>query len=77
MHIGRNNQQVDYQLNGKTLQKTTQEKNLGVIVLNNLKSSEHVAKVAAKDNSHLGIIKRNFSVLTKEILVPLYGDQLS
>lgn len=72
MHIGHNNQQADYQLKGNTLQKTTQEKDLGIIVSNNLKSSEHVATVAAKANSRLGVIKRNFSVLTKEILVPLY-----
>ncbi|KAK3884088.1 hypothetical protein Pcinc_011624 [Petrolisthes cinctipes] len=34
--------------------------------------SEHIAKVAAKANSRLGIIKRNFVILSGEILVPLY-----
>ncbi len=72
MHIGRNNQQADYQLKGNTLKKTTQEKDLGIIVSNNLKSSIHVAKIAAKANTRLGIIKRNFNVFNKEILVPLY-----
>lgn len=72
MHIGHNNQQADYKLNDTSLEKTTQEKDLGVIVAHDLKASVHVATVAAKANSRLGIIKRNFSVLTKDILLPLY-----
>ena len=72
MHIGRSNQQADYQLNGSTLGKTSQEKDLRLVVANDLKSSVHVTTVAAKANSRLGIINRNFSVLTKDILLPLY-----
>ena len=72
MHIGRSNQQADYQLNGSRLEKSTEEKDLGMWVSDDLKSSVHVAKVTAKANSRLGIIRRNFSVLTKDILTPLY-----
>ena len=72
MHIGRSNQQAHYQLNGSRLEKSTQEKDLGIIVTNDLKSSAHVTTVAAKANSRLGIIKRNFSVLSRDILLPLY-----
>ncbi|KAK3870680.1 hypothetical protein Pcinc_024102 [Petrolisthes cinctipes] len=46
---------------------------LGIEVSFNLKFSAHAAKIAAKANSRLGIIKRNFTVLlSEEILVPLY-----
>lgn len=72
MHIGLHNQQADYHLNQRLLQKTTQERDLGIIVSADLKSSIHVSRVAAKANSRLGIIKRNFTVLSKDILVPLY-----
>ncbi|KAK4316666.1 hypothetical protein Pmani_012192 [Petrolisthes manimaculis] len=71
MHVGRNNLQADYHLNGTPLQKTTEEKDLGILVSCDLKPSQHVAKVAAKANSRLGIIKRNF-IRDREILVPLY-----
>ena len=62
MHIGRSNQQADYQLNGSTLGKSSQEKDLGIVVANDLKSSVHVTTVSVKANS----------VLTKDILLPLY-----
>ena len=72
MHVGHHNRRADYHLNQRQLQKTTQEPDLGIIVSANLKSSMHVSKVAAKANSRLGIIKRNFTVLSKDILMPLY-----
>lgn len=72
MHIGNSVHRAEYQLNGVKLEESDREKDLGIIVANNLKSSSHVAMVAAKANSRLGIIKRNFSVLDKTILLPLY-----
>lgn len=72
MHIGHRNQQASYPLRGTVLHTITQEKDLGILISNDLKSSAHVACVAAKANSHLGIIKRNFTILNKAIMVPLY-----
>ena len=72
MHIGYNNVKQDYNLNGRTLAKTEAEKDLGVLVSSNLKPSNHVAVVAARANSRLGIIKRNFEYLDKEMLRTLY-----
>ncbi|KAK4306932.1 hypothetical protein Pmani_021286 [Petrolisthes manimaculis] len=72
MHIGYNNQQADYHLNDTVLQKTSEEKDLGILVSRDLKPSAHVAKIAAKANSRLGIIRRNFTFPSKEIVVPLY-----
>lgn len=72
MHIGHNNRRNAYQLDGVTLEKSNEEKDLGIIISSDLKSTKHVAKITAKANSRLGIIKRNFSVLNKEILLPLY-----
>ena len=72
MHINHSNQQGVYQLNGNRLEKFTQEKDLRVVVTDNLKFTAHVATVAAWANSKLGKMKRNFSVLTKDIMLPLY-----
>ncbi|KAK4314500.1 hypothetical protein Pmani_014205 [Petrolisthes manimaculis] len=72
MHISHDNQGNDYQLGGVTLQKSSTENDLGITISSDLKSSAHVAKVAAKANNRLGIIKRNFTVHDKEIILPLY-----
>lgn len=72
MHIAHWNQQAKYQLRGTALHNTTQEKDLGILIFNDLKSSVHVASVAAKANSRLGIIKWNFPAINKAIMVSLY-----
>ena len=72
MHIGQKNPRADYVLYGNALMKTEVEKDLGILVSSNLKSSHHVAAVAAKANSRLGIIKRSFEFIDKEIFLALY-----
>lgn len=72
MHIGCSNQQIDYHLNSSRRDKSIQGKDLGMIVSSDLKSSAHVAAITTKANSRLGIIKRNFTILTKDIMLPLY-----
>lgn len=72
MHFGYGNPRNDYKLGESDLEKSALEKDLGVYVSADLKSSAHVAKVAAKANSRLGIIKRNFEYLDREIMLPLY-----
>ncbi len=69
IHASRNSQLVNYQLKGSRLGKSTQEKDVGMIVADNLKSSAHVSAIAARANSILCIIKRNFSVLPRIILL--------
>ena len=72
MHIGHNNPRANYELYGNDLMKSEVEKDLGILVSSNLKSSNHVAAIAAKANSRLGIIKRSFEFLDKEIFLALY-----
>ena len=45
MHIGRNNARANYMLYGVDLMETEVEKDLGILVSSNLKSSNHVAAV--------------------------------
>ena len=72
MHIGRNNTRHNYSMNGKFLLTTEYEKDLGVIIENNLSHGRNVASAANKANRTLGIISRIFTCKNKEILMPLY-----
>ena len=72
MHIGSKNQKMDYCLNNQILQKTELEKDLGVLVSNDLKPSSHVAEVSAKANRVVGIIRKNFEFLDAETVVALH-----
>ncbi|RNA25653.1 hypothetical protein BpHYR1_029897 [Brachionus plicatilis] len=48
MHFRANNMRYDYQLGGLTLNKTTKERDLGIIVTSDLKSSEQAKRAAAR-----------------------------
>ena len=63
MHIGHSNPRNDYQLQGITLETSDLEKDLGVFVSSDLKPSAHVAKIAAKANARVGLIKRTFTYM--------------
>ena len=72
MHIGHSNLNTDYMLNNKTLQKTTVEKDLGVLVSNDLKPSKHVTSVAGKANRVVGLMRKNFEFLDAETVTALH-----
>ena len=48
------------------------DRDLGVIVQNNLKCSKQCAKVVNTANGIIGMIKRSFSYLSKDIAIQLY-----
>jgi hypothetical protein len=72
LHIGKKNPCYNYYMNGTELDTVTEEKDLGVLVTNNLSFSKHIAKAAAKANSVLGMIRRSFTYIDKESLLVLY-----
>jgi hypothetical protein len=76
MHLGHSNNQTDYSMgdpeNKTTLAKTQLEKDLGVYVDPSLKFSKHCEKAANKANRILGLIRRSFDHLDKEMLKTLY-----
>ena len=72
MHIGKNNPQVKYELNGVELQTSKVEKDLGVLVSDDLKPTQHVGAVAAKANRMVGLIRRNFSHMDLEMCKTLH-----
>ena len=46
MHVGRHNPQFDYKMGDHTLEKTTVERDIGVLVNSNLKPADQCAKAA-------------------------------
>ena len=52
-----------YTLDGVTLSQVNEQKDLGVLISDNLKPSNHVAAIVKKANQRLGLIKRCFSGL--------------
>ena len=72
IHYGINNLDINYVMAGTELEVVANERDLGVVFDDQLKFSSHIRGIVNKANSRLGIIKRNFSDLTKEVFLPLY-----
>ena len=74
MHIGYKNQNAQYSLLGKKIESTNQEKDLGVLISNDLKFSKQCIEVEKKAQKLLGYIKRQFRNKNKEIVLTLYNS---
>ena len=59
LHMGHKNKEAEYKLGDNVLRKAVVERDLGVIVDRNGKSSEQCAMAVKKANAVLGMIKRN------------------
>jgi len=70
--MGYNNTCPEYFLNGAELENVSEEKDLGVIVSDDLKWEKQCSQTVAKANIVLGLIKRNFTDRSKETIIPLY-----
>ena len=60
MHLGFNNFQATYSMDGLQLQTVSEEKDLGVIMSDNMKWEKQCSSAVLKANRILGMIKRNF-----------------
>ena len=65
MHIGYKNEWRKYKMNDHLLEQVTEEKDLGVIIDNELKFHKYTAAIIKKANSILGLIKKSFVSLDK------------
>ncbi len=72
MHIGSKNTKHLYTLDNSTLTPVAEEGDLGIYFDQSLKFSIHCAKSASKINSMLGLIRRIFSYMDKEIFLNFY-----
>ena len=72
MHIGKNNVKQSYRMNDQELETTKAEKDIGVMVQDDLKPSLHCAKVAAKANGVLGQLSRAVLYRDSNTFIKLY-----
>lgn len=76
LHFGKNNQGNKYYMKVKDsveqIKDLNEEKDLGVIFDNKLSFDTHIGKIVNKANQMLGIIRRSFSYLDKDVFLKLY-----
>ena len=72
LHLGSNNPQFVYNMEGVTLNAASNQKDLGVFVDQSAKSSLQVSKAAQKANRVLGQLLRSFKCREKNVMVQLY-----
>ena len=72
LHIGKKKHCQTYKMNGYTLEQVTEEKDLGMIIDNELKFHKHAAMAIKKANRILGLSKKSFVNLDTNSLPLLY-----
>ena len=72
MHIGNQNLKHTYTMDGTNLTTTREERDLGVVIDDQLGFDKHIRGIVKKANRMLGLIRIGFSCLDKEIFMNLY-----
>ena len=72
MHVGRVKREALYTMGGQEMQKTTIERDLGVMVNSKLSASDQVMECRKKALRMLGTINRNVSYKSPEVITKLY-----
>ena len=75
--MGRNNHKYQYRLGYDLLERSSAEKDLGVLVDDRLVMSKQCALAAMKANGILGCIRRNTASRSRVVILPLYFGQAS
>ena len=65
----RKNERYDYKLCNLPIKHVTEEKDLGVIISEDIKVYKNLAKNVKEANKILGMIRRTFSYMNKEMLM--------
>ena len=61
-----------YKMEEKNITKSDEEKDLGITIGGKLKFQQHINLQTKKANQRLGMIKRSFCNMDKEMFLPLY-----
>jgi len=72
MHMGKRNNESSYEMGGKVLKVSEEERDLGVVMHKSAKPSRQCAEAAKKGNSTLGMIRRTIVTRDKDTILRLY-----
>ena len=72
MHIGKKNPNFNYSLYGNNIECVDKQRDLGVIISNDLKYADQCDQAYKKANRMLGLISRTISHKSKYTILPLY-----
>ena len=72
MHIGNKNPKYNYNMDGKDLQETLKEKDLGVLIDYKLDFGDHIKEIVSRANRMIGLIRASFTCLNKKMFLNLY-----
>ena len=81
MHMGKNNPETEYEMtmadgSKHTLESVEEEKDLGVTVDKGLKFKHPIQNCVNKANQMLGVVKRTFTNINKEVMIPLFKGMI-
>ena len=71
LHFENNNQYIKYTMNGFELSRVSHEKDLEVIISNDLKPCKHCSNVLKTANKLVGFIGRTFEYKSEQVILTL------
>ena len=76
LHFGNRNNKYNYSLNNIQLEESDKEKDIGVIISNSLKPTNHIDSTVRKANAMLGQMSRAFTFMMKDVFILCLGTIL-
>jgi len=72
LHVGGRNGRMAYSMEGRLLEEVAVERDLGVMISEDLKASRNCQAVYSRASRALGMMKRSIVFKTRDVLLPLY-----